>query len=78
MKFKMKDLGPCKLFLSVQIIRDWANKKIHLTQTAYIDKVLQTFGMQNAAGKSTLMELNALKTLVKNTGQASSKDIRLY
>jgi len=49
-----------------------------LNQAAYIDKVLQTFGMEKAATKSTLMEPNALKVLVKNTGQATPKDIRLY
>jgi len=49
-----------------------------LNQAAYINKVLQTFGMEKAATKSTLMEPNALKVLVKNTGQATPKDIRLY
>jgi len=49
-----------------------------LTQTAYIDKVLQTFGMEHAASKSTPMEPNALKILIKNTRQATPKDIRLY
>jgi len=34
--------------------------------------------MEKAATKSTLMEPNALKVLVKNTGQATPKDIRLY
>jgi len=34
--------------------------------------------MEKAATKSTLMEPNALKVLVKNTRQATPEDIRLY
>ena len=34
--------------------------------------------MENATTKSTLMEPNALKVLIKNTRQATPKDIRLY
>jgi len=34
--------------------------------------------MENTATKSTLMEPNALKILIKNTRQATPKDVRLY
>jgi hypothetical protein len=77
-KFHMKDVGPCKLFLGVQITRDRANRTIHLSQTAYIDKILEVFGMTNAAGKSSPMEPNALKILVKNPGTATPAEAHLY
>jgi hypothetical protein len=46
--FSMKDLGPCETFLGIHLIRDRKNHLIHLVQDHYTDKVLETFGLQNA------------------------------
>jgi hypothetical protein len=77
-KFHMKDVSLCKVFLGVQITRDRQMRTIHLSQEAYIEKVLEIFSMTNAASKSTLMEQNALKVLIKNTGKATPQDTQLY
>ena len=77
-EFEMKDLGPCHYFLGIQIIRDRPNRRIHLIQGAYIDKMLATFQMENATGFSTPMEAGA-KSLIKDfDGIASKTDVKLY
>src|SRR5436190_11897723 len=44
--YKMKDLGPAALFLGIQIER-LLDGRIKLSQTHYIDKLLDRFGMTN-------------------------------
>ena len=46
--FAMKDMGPAKQILGMQISRDRKNKKIWLSQKKYIEKVLERFSMSNA------------------------------
>lgn len=46
-KFKLKDLGPVRHLLAMEVHRE-PSLFIALTQTAYIDKVLAKFGMQNS------------------------------
>lgn len=45
-KWECRDLGECKEFLRMRILRK--NGKIYLDQTAYLQKVLVRFGMTNA------------------------------
>ncbi|KAK5996264.1 Retrovirus-related Pol polyprotein from transposon TNT 1-94 [Cladobotryum mycophilum] len=45
--YKMTDLGPCQYYLGIAIRRDRAQRKIWLSQKAYIDKILCRFGMQD-------------------------------
>ena len=44
----MKDLGEASYVLGIQIIRDYKNKILALSQASYIDKVLAHFSMQNS------------------------------
>ena len=46
--FAMKDLGAAKQILGMRITRDRKNKKLTLSQSEYIEKVLKRFNMQNA------------------------------
>jgi len=46
--FAMKDLGDAKQILSMRITRDRKNRKLTLSQSEYIQKVLKIFNMQNA------------------------------
>ncbi|KAJ8466528.1 hypothetical protein OPV22_029080 [Ensete ventricosum] len=46
--FAMKDMGPAKQILGMQISRDRRKRKIWLSQEKYIEKVLDRFSMSNA------------------------------
>ena len=52
-EFDMKDLGPTKKILGMQIIRDNQNWILQLSQAEYINCVLQIFHMSNAKPVST-------------------------
>ena len=43
----MKDLGEAAYILGINIYRDRSNRLIGLSQSAYIDKVLKRFSMQD-------------------------------
>ncbi|KAI4357436.1 hypothetical protein L6164_001384 [Bauhinia variegata] len=51
--FAMKDLGPARQILDMEIIRDRKSKKLWLSQEKYIEKVLQRFHMNKAKAVST-------------------------
>ena len=77
-RFTMKDLGQCHTFLGIEISRDRPNRKIHLSQKSYIEKVLRVFGMESAVGKLTPMEVNSIRMLKANTEQASEENTKLF
>jgi hypothetical protein len=52
-EFDMKDLGPAKKILGMQITRDKQKGTLQLSQTEYINRVLQRFNMDNAKPVST-------------------------
>lgn len=56
--FSMKELGPAKHILGMQIVRDRKARKLWLSQEAYIKKVLQRFNMEKAKPVSTPLALH--------------------
>ncbi|KAG8491252.1 hypothetical protein CXB51_014428 [Gossypium anomalum] len=52
-EFEMKDLGPAKKILGMEILRDRKTSKLYLSQKGYIEKVLCRFNMQSAKPVST-------------------------
>ena len=46
--FSMKDLGEAAFILGIKIYRDRSRRLIGLSQSAYIDKILKRFNMQNS------------------------------
>ena len=44
----MKDLGEANFILGIKLWKDCKNKMLGLSQTRYIDKVLEQFNMQNS------------------------------
>ena len=52
-EFDMKDLGPAKKILGMQITRDKKRGLLQLSQTEYINRVLQRFNMGDAKPVST-------------------------
>ena len=56
--FAMKDLGPARQILGMQIVRDRKSKKLVLSQEKYIQKVLQRFSMDKAKVVSTPLAMH--------------------
>ncbi|KAG8475835.1 hypothetical protein CXB51_032770 [Gossypium anomalum] len=54
-EFEMKDLGPVKKILGMEILRDRKASKLYLSQKGYIEKVLYRFNMQSAKPISTTL-----------------------
>ncbi|KAG8500185.1 hypothetical protein CXB51_004397 [Gossypium anomalum] len=52
-EFEMKDLGPSKKILGMEILKDRKVSKLYLSQKGYIEKVLCRFNMQSAKPVST-------------------------
>lgn len=44
-RFHMTDLGPCKYYLGMEVIRDRQNRTLKLSQRSYLEKVLRDFDM---------------------------------
>ena len=55
-QFKVKDLGAASVFLGMEIHRE--PHKITLTQTQYINQLIERFGLQTAAPKDTPMSVS--------------------
>uniref|UniRef100_A0A2N9HLW0 Integrase catalytic domain-containing protein n=1 Tax=Fagus sylvatica TaxID=28930 RepID=A0A2N9HLW0_FAGSY len=51
--FDMKDLGPARQILGMQILRDRKAKKLWLSQEKYVERVLERFNMKHAKLVST-------------------------
>lgn len=64
-KFKMKDMGEVSSILGVRIKRDKENSLIKMDQTAYINRILKRFNMENC---------NAVKSPLE-PGQRISKEM---
>ena len=54
------DMGPIKWFLGMYVSRDCKARMISLSQSAYIDTVLEWFGMTDAYGVSTPLDPNVV------------------
>src|SRR5680860_512667 len=52
-EFEMKDLGPAKKILGMEISRDRKSRLLFLSQENYIKKVLHRFNMHDAKSVST-------------------------
>jgi hypothetical protein len=54
--FPIKNLGSIAHYLKLQIERDRQARIIYLTQTAYIDRILEETGIQNCRPASIFMD----------------------
>lgn len=52
-EFEMKDLGPARRILGMDILRDRRSGVLRLSQEKYLEQVLKTFGMQDASSVQT-------------------------
>ena len=56
-KFRMKHSGPVSSYLGLIVIRDRAKRTLYLSQEGYIKRIAEDFGMKNAKGVKTPMEV---------------------
>ena len=47
-EFEMKDLGPARKILGMEISKDRDKRMLHLSQGGYVRKILERFGMKDA------------------------------
>jgi hypothetical protein len=72
--WECRDLGEAREFLRMKIRRE--GKKIFLDQTAYLDKVVERFGMSNARGAQTPLPGGYVP--VESKGQCTPEDRTTY
>ena len=53
-RFRMKDMGECKLILGMRITRNRSSRTLTIDNQVYIEKVLDTFGMTHCKPLETL------------------------
>lgn len=58
-EFDMKDLGPTKRILGMDIERDRAGGVLKLSQSRYVKKIMQVFRMGDAKLDQPPLELNS-------------------
>ena len=51
--FEMKDLGPAKQILGMEITRDRKNRRLWLSQERYVERILERFNMKEAKPVTT-------------------------
>ncbi|GJW85249.1 retrotransposon protein, putative, ty1-copia subclass [Tanacetum coccineum] len=72
--FSMKDLGEAAYILGIKIYRDRSKRLIGLCQSAYIEKILKRFYMENSKHRSILMQ-EKLK-LIKSQGTSTPAEVK--
>ncbi|SMR55934.1 unnamed protein product [Zymoseptoria tritici ST99CH_3D1] len=58
-RFEMSDLGPCAYYLGMTVRRDRVNRKIFLSQQAYIEKFLRQHNMWEQKVRTTPIDSSA-------------------
>lgn len=74
-KFKMTDLGNLRWLLGMEVRRNRENRVIEVSQAAYIDRVLERFGMADCKPVTTPAE-GILPRLTEEQGGVSDGDYR--
>lgn len=63
LEFDIKDLGPARWLLGVELTRDRVNRTATLSQANYVDTMLTEFGMEHCKPKDTPLEPGAAPLL---------------
>jgi len=72
-KFEINVIGEPSILLGMKINRDEEKKTISLSQTHYIDSLLERFGLANANTVSTPMDLNVNLDEEENEGKGEKE-----
>ncbi|KAJ0869659.1 putative RNA-directed DNA polymerase [Helianthus annuus] len=78
-EFDMKELGPAKKILGMEILRDRGQGLLYLSQRSYVKKVLSNFGMEHSKSVSTpLAQHFKLSALHSPQTEDERKDMERY
>jgi Reverse transcriptase (RNA-dependent DNA polymerase) len=77
-RFKMSDLGACHFYLGMEVTRDRPRRTLRLSQTAYLRKILQDFGMEHCNKVTTPMETSSRLMPAEPGYEADSKFRKQY
>jgi len=77
LKYKMKDLGPVRQFLGLEVYQ--SSGRIQVSQEKFIATILRRFGLENCNGLFTPMDPKPLRPVQGEDGQQlSTEDHHLY
>ena len=71
--YQINDLGSFIIFLKIQMSKISLIKNIYLSQSNYINKILDIFRLEDLSLKDTLMELKLRFTKAKAGKESSNK-----
>ncbi len=75
-RFRMKDLGLCHHYLGMKVDCDLEAKTLTISQSVYVQKALESMGMQDCKSATTPMAKN--RNLVSNPETADPLSVRNY
>lgn len=76
-EFKIKDLGEPKQFLGIDIKRNKKDKIMELSQSKFIEKILEKFKMKDAKICKTPIRTNQNKKVVKKIKEKAESRLKL-
>ena len=76
--YEITDLGEISSYLGIHITHDHSTKCLDIDQSGYIKDILDCFGMTDTNPHNTPLPTGADVYLIKNTGEASQSEIKLY
>ncbi|GJU23714.1 retrotransposon protein, putative, ty1-copia subclass [Tanacetum coccineum] len=72
--FAMKDLGEATFILGIKIYKDWSKRLIGLSQSAYMDKILKRYKMDNS--KRGHISMQERLDLYKTQGASTPEEVK--
>ncbi|GKB80748.1 retrotransposon protein, putative, ty1-copia subclass [Tanacetum coccineum] len=74
--FALKDLGEAAYILGIKIHRDRSRRLIGLCQSAYIEKILKIFNMENSKHESILMQEKTILSKAQGASTPAETDVK--
>jgi hypothetical protein len=74
----MTDLGACRFYLGMEVIRDRPRRTLRLSQEAYLRRVLEDFGMLQANPVATPMETSVHLVSTEDGYHVESSLVKTY
>ncbi|KAK4081277.1 uncharacterized protein Triagg1_2809 [Trichoderma aggressivum f. europaeum] len=73
-RYKCKDLGPCRYLLGLEVTQ--TSQQITISQSGYVKRILQRFGMANSKGRDTPLDTGTLYP--RSSGDDERADVVEY